>query len=333
MSVDASTLESVLGPEFDDILGPEDEQEEQGGDGGADDEDLDLEAEEGEEAPEDDAEQGDDDEEAEAPPAVEPPHSWSKEDKALFAQLPPEAQAVIQRRETERDNFVKQKAFEASQTRQQVQNEARDVVAKLYDNHAQQLAVYARQVTVPPPSEELLYSANPDDVTSYHRQMAAHRRSVDQQQQLHQQITESQAAANAAREQSQQAERASDAQRLQEQLPEWFDPSSGPKLREELQSIGAELGYPDELMAEASSTDIIALKKAAEWKSKAALYDKAMSKKMATVRAAKSLPKMARPGVRPSKQQLNAANSQKAWERVKSNPKDGNAIADWLGIE
>ena len=333
MSVDASTLESVLGPELDAILGPEDEQEEQVGEDEAQDDEADLsEAEEGDETDTDDAEQGEDDE-AEAPPAIDAPHSWSKEDKEVFAKLDPAAQAVIARRETERDNFVKQKAFEASQTRQTVQNEAREVVSKLYENHAQQLEIYARQILPQAPDERLLYTGNQEDVLSYNRQMAAYQRSADQQRELHQQIAEARAAAQSAQEQSQQAERASDAQRLQEQLPEWFDPSSGPKLREELQSIGAELGYPDELMAEASSTDIIALKKAAEWKSKAALYDKAMAKKMETVRAAKGTPKMVRPGVRPSKQQMNAANSQKAWERVKSNPKDGNAIADWLGLE
>lgn len=333
MTVDASTLESVLGPELDAILGPEDEQEEQVGEDEAQDDEADLsEAEEGDETDADDAEQGEDDE-AEAQPAIDAPHSWSKEDKEVFAKLDPAAQAVIARRETERDNFVKQKAFEASQTRNQVANEARDIIAKLHEEQVQKLSVYAQMVLPQAPDQRLLYSENPDEVNRYHRQKAAYDAMADQQQQLHQQIAQAQAAAQSAREQSQQAERASDAQRLQEQLPEWFDPSSGPKLREELQSIGAELGYPDELMAEASSTDIIALKKAAEWKSKAALYDKAMAKKMETVRAAKGTPKMVRPGVRPSKQQMNAANSQKAWERVKSNPKDGNAIADWLGLE
>ncbi|ANI79015.1 hypothetical protein [Sphingobium sp. EP60837] len=330
MPVDSSTLESVLGPELDAILGPEEEQEEQEQQEDGDEIDL-SEAEEGDEAAEDDAEQGDDEEEAETP-AVEAPHSWSKEDKALFAQLPPEAQAVIQRRETERDNFVKQKAFEASQTRNQVATEARDIIAKLHDDHVQKLTIYAQQIMPQAPDERLLYTGNQEDVTLYNRQMAAYQRSADQQRELHQQIAQSQAAAQSAREQSQQAERASDAQRLQEQLPEWFDPSSGPKLREQLQSIGAELGYPDELMAEASSTDILALKKALEWKADAEKYRKAMAKQMETVRAAKGLPKMVRPGTKPSKQQLNAANSQKAWDRVKSNPKDGTAIADWLGL-
>lgn len=234
---------------------------------------------------------------AAAAESIEAPHSWSKEDKAIFAKLDPAAQSVVLRRETERDNFVKQKAFEASQTRQQVETQAREVIAKLYDDQVQKLQVYAQQILPPPPDRNLLYSNDPNEVFQYHRQKDAYDAAADQQRELHQQIANAQAQANSAREQSQQAERASDAQRLKEQLPDWFDPSSGPKLQTELQSIGAELGYPAELMAEASSTDIIALKKASEWKAKAAKYDALMSKKMSAVSRARQLPKItARPG-------------------------------------
>lgn len=321
--------EEVLGDELDALLGEEEE-------------DQPLEADEGDEAPEgdeadaDDAAEGEDGEEepeATAEP-VKAPVSWSKEDAEVFAKLDPAAQAIIQRRESERDRYVQQKSVEAAQTRDRVANEARDIIVKMHEDHAQRLELYARQILPQRPDERLLYSGNPDDVIIYQRQMAAYERSAGQQQELHQQIAQAQAAAQSAREQSQQAERQMDAQRLREQLPEWDDPSAGPQLRSNLKAIGAELGYPDELMAEASSTDILALKKALEWKTKADRYDQAMGKKMETVRAAKGLPKMAKPGVKPSKQHQNAAQRQKAWDRVKSsNAKDGNAIADWLGLE
>jgi len=328
--VDESTLESVLGPELDAMLGEEGEEGEE--------QDLisedELLGEEEGEASEDGAEPGEEGEEGEddAPPAVEAPHSWSKEDKEAWGELTPAAQAIVARREAERDKFVQQKSIEAANTRNQVANEARDIIVKMHEDHAQKLTAYAQMMTPQPPDERLLYSGNQDDVIIYQRQMAAYQRSTDQQQQLHQQIAQAQAAAQSAREQSQQAERASDAQRLQQQLPEWFDPSSGPALKETLKAVGAELGYPDELMAEASSTDIIALKKAAEWKADAEKYRALMAKKMETVRAAKDLPKMARPGVKPSKQQANAARSQQAWDRLKANPKDADAAAAFLGI-
>lgn len=281
---------------------------------------------------EDDEDAADDEPAAEDAQKIDAPHSWSKEDKELFAKLPTEHQAIIARRETERDNFVKSKAFEASQTRERVASEARDIIVKMHEDHAQKLAVYAQQVLPRAPDERLLYSGDPNDVIVYQRQMAAYQRGTDQQQQLHQQIEQARAAAQSAQEQSQQAERASDAQRLQEQLPEWFDPSSGPKLRESLQSIGAELGYPTELMAEASSTDIIALKKASEWKSDAEKYRALMSKRMEGVRAAKAIPKMTRPGAAPTRGQAQANNANRREQALESfgQTRSGDAAAALL---
>src|SRR3546814_5587834 len=71
-----------------------------------------------------------------------------------------------------------------------------------------------------------------------------------------------------------------------------FEPSTAPELQRTLESIGAELGYPAELMAQASSTDILALKRASDWKAKAEKYDKLIAKRMEGVRAAKALPRM-----------------------------------------
>ena len=277
-------------------------------------------------------EPGEADEPAEEAPKIDPPHSWSKDEKDAFAKLPPEHQTIIARRESERDKFVQQKSVEAAQTRDRVANEARDIIVRMHEDHAQKLTAYAQMFTPQQPDQRLLYSQNPDDVTLYHRQKAAFDAGVDQQQQLHQQIAQAQAAANSAREQSQQVERASDAQRLQDQLPEWFDPSSGPKLKQELQSIGAELGYPTELMAEASSTDIIALKKAAEWKADAEKYRALIGKKMEAVRAAKNLPRMTRPGAAPSKGQATAKTADRREQALESfgQTRSGDAAAALL---
>lgn len=241
--------------------------------------------------------EADADGEGDAAEPIEAPISWSKEDREHWSALPREVQEVVQRREAERDKLVRAKTVEAAQTRQTVENEAREIVAKLYDNHAIQLQAYAQQLLPPEPDRKLLYSNDPNEVFQYHRQKDAYEAAVAQQRELHQQIAQSQAAANAAREQSHQAELASDAQRLKEQLPEWFDPSTSEQTRKDLQEIGAELGYSPELMAEASSTDILALNRALSWKRDAEKYRKLMSKKMSAVSKARFLPKVtARPG-------------------------------------
>lgn len=318
------SFEAAISDDLDAILGEDEPADDFAPEEAGEDPEDDGEPVEGEE-------EGGEEDEPEAP-TVDAPHSWSKEDKELFSGLPPEAQAVIARREKERDDFVNIKAHEAADTRRVVETEARDVIVKLYENHTQQLEAYASMFQPQQPDERLLYTGHQDDVNRYHQQAAAYQRELGQQQELHHRIAQGQAAQRSAMEQSQQDAIKADAQRLRDELPEWFSNETGPALQRELQAIGSELGYSPELMNEASSSDILALKKAMGWKQDAEKYRELQGKKMETVRAAKGLPKMAVPGVKPSKRQLNAVSSQKAWDRVKANPKDGEAIADWLGI-
>lgn len=342
---DIREAEAALGPEIDAMLG-----EEAGDDGEAGAPDVDAEAaladeieaeltEQDGEADDDDDATGDDDgadgegdeDEALVEPEPDMPRSWSKEDAKVWATMTPDQRAIVNRREVERDNYLRRVGMEASQVKQTVENEARDVLARMHEHQAAKLAAYSKLIVAPPPDESLLYTGNQDDVLQYQRQQAAHRRSLDQQQELHRQIEQEQAAAEAARQQAHQAEIASDAQRLKDQLPEWFDPSEGPKLQERLQSIGSELGYPPELMRQATSSDILALKTAADWKAKASKWDELQKRKMEGVRAAKRLPRMTRPGVTPSKGQVSAQAKEQAWEKVKAT-KDPNAFADFIGL-
>lgn len=259
-------------------------------------------------ASEDGDDDGDVEPEVEEPAAevVPPPVSWSKEDAKAWEALPPEVQAVVARREQERDRFVRDAGRKAAETKTSVENQAREFLAQQAEEHAIALSTYAQQFQPKQPDPNLLYTGNQDDVLLYQRQDAAYRAGTSQQQQLQQAIAQAQQQARAAREQADQVDTQVETQRLQEQLPEWFDPSAGPKLKADLQSIGAELGYPAELMANANATDIIALKKAFEWKAKAERLDRIMSKQMEKVRSAKAVPKMARPGTAPGKGQAAA---------------------------
>jgi hypothetical protein len=57
------------------------------------------------------------------------------------------------------------------------------------------------------------------------------------------------------------------------EFPEYADPTTGPKLQQELSAVARELGYPPELIGQARATDIIAMRKVAELKAKADKYD------------------------------------------------------------
>lgn len=250
------------------------------------------------------------------PEPIPVPNSWSKEDAKAWDALTPEAQAIVARREKEVHNYIRETGSKAQQARVQVENEARAILAQQAEQHAQALNAYAQLVMPAEPDPRLLYTGDQNDMLTYQRQDAAYRAGLHQQQQLQQAIAQSQQQADAARQQALSAETQVDAQRLAEQLPEWFDDTAGPKLRAELQSIGADLGYPVELMAEASSTDILALKKAAEWKAKADQFDKLNKDKMAAVRAAKALPKMGQPGTTQTKGQQSRAGAAKVSDAI-----------------
>lgn len=64
-------------------------------------------------------EEGQSEPEPETPPApaIEPPKSWSDEEKAEFGKLPPAAQKIIAERESERDRAFTQKTTEVAETR------------------------------------------------------------------------------------------------------------------------------------------------------------------------------------------------------------------------
>lgn len=293
------------------LLMPEDEPERQ--EPAADEAPVDPDVNDLDEAPADEADQPDDEdpdaeqedgeEEEDIPP---PPVSWSKEDAKAWNELTPAARDVVMRREAERDRFVREKARESATHRQQVENEALNLLATERENQAKALEVLASAYAPRRPDPAMLYSQDQNVVMEYHRQMAAYEAAAAQHNHVQQAMTQAQQEATQLRQAQDAQAMRQEQERLQDALPEWFDPSVGPKLKAELQSIGAELGYPEELMAQAGANDILALKKAADWRAKAAKYDKLMSKKMEGVRAAKALPKVGRPGAQATRGQSDA---------------------------
>lgn len=269
------------------------------------------------------AEEDDAGEEAELPP-IAPPVSLTAEEKSKFASLPRDAQEIISRRVGDLERGFQTKAQEAAQTRAQVEREALAFIQQERAEYAQKLQHYASQFEVPQPDPQLIV----EDPETYAHQMRQFQYATAQREQA-------QRDAEHARLQAQQAQQAIQAQEAQElqavlsqHFPEFLDPSNA-KLREELGSIAIELGYPGEQLKDASATDILAMRKASEWKAKAEKFDTLMAKKMETVRAAKDLPKVARPGAASTRAQVSAGRAASAWERTKAT-KSGSDFADFL---
>ena len=234
----------------------------------------------------------DDTPEEDAPP---PPHSWKAEDAEVWNGMNEAQREVVGRREKERDAYVTELGRKTAGEQRQLEQQASQAVAQQAENHANELYAYMQLTAPGVPDERLLYTQNPDDRLVFQRQEAAYRSGLAQQHELQQRIAGYQQHAAEVRRQSDEADLTAQAQFLQAELPQFFDPDEGPKLRQTLESIGSELGYPSELMAQADASDIMALKKAAEWRDDALKYRKIISKRMETVRGAKNLPRMSRP--------------------------------------
>jgi hypothetical protein len=115
---------------------------------------------------------------------------------------------------------------------------------------------------------------------------------------------------------------------------QWTDASQRHAMLTDLEKVGAELGYSTAQMGQASATDILALKAAAEWKAKAEKYDALQAGRSHAVRAARAAPRVSKPGASPGRAERNAHSRDAAWARAKAE-RTGDAYAaalDQMGI-
>lgn len=236
--------------------------------------------------------------EAEDLPPIDPPVSWTAEEKAKFAELPRDLQETLTRREGEREKFVQTKAQEAAQKERVAMKQAAEYISQVEADAAAQLETLATQFAVPEPDMALMASDHPGDRALFAQQAAAYKK-------WQAQLGTASAAIQEARERQaqyqamiQQHEQEQFRQRLVTELPEFFDEAKGPALREQLTATGKALGLTEQELHEANASGIVALSKASEWKAKADKYDRLMAKQMERVRAGKDkLPPVSKPGV------------------------------------
>ena len=277
----------------------------------------------------DDDDQTDDDDGKAVDPPIDPPASWKADAKELFAQLPPEMQKVVSEREAQREAFVQSKAQDAANTRMAVENEARAVIAQQSQRMAQELQQYASMVTPQRPDPAMLQY----DPQGFYQAQSQYEAAIAQRTEAQQQaaIYEDQARQQAAA--IEQAEMQAEVATLRSQFPEWFAPETSANLQKDLTAIALELGYTETHVSQARAADILAMKKAAEWKAKATKWDAANKAKMEGVRAAKTLPKVAKPGVARTADQGRASKAEAAFQRTltaKSRAEKSDAFGEFL---
>lgn len=276
----------------------------------AEEDDLDL-----------DGEDGETDDEPQA--AIEPPVSLNAEEKALFAQLPAEAQQAWSASENRRNQQVQEATTKAATAQREA--EARAATA---DRQAK--AVYVEQLTavmeaVKPPAPD--YSLAETDPAAYIARKAEYDAGIAQYEALMQQVQQmgQEVAEEANAEFLQQRERDLMA------IPEIANEETRKDYIDRAFATAEMFGYSrQDVLSKASAQELKAFAEAAAWKQKADKYDAAMSRKMQRVRAGKS--RTNRPQSGPHAE-ARTVKADRAWQTVKNTRDKGSkadAFADYL---
>lgn len=239
-------------------------------------------------SPEDDAPEGDepeddeqDDESDEPETAIDAPVSLNAEEKAVFAQLPMEAQQAWAASETRRNAQVQEATTKAAHAERSAKTQAAEAHSKAKAVFATQLAEFASHLSPQMPDAELA-RVNPGE---YIAQKAQYDAMKAQHDELVQQV------AALGDEASQEIDQAFIQQRDRELLaiPEVANEETRGDFFDRALGAAEALGYErDILLRDGNATDFKALVAAHGWKQDADKYKALMAKQMTRVREAKS---------------------------------------------
>lgn len=265
-------------------------------------------------------------EEAEPDPYPAPP-SLNAEEKAIYDSLPEGAKAFTSRRIGELERAFHAKAQEASNARQTAEMEALRYSEQVQAEAARHLQQYAEQLKPKVPDARLAQT----DPAAYAYMLQHYHETNAQREQAQRDAQAAMQRQQAYQSEIDAREQATYRLRLQSELPEAFDPASGQQFIEELAATAKALDYDDNALTRASVEELKALKLAAQWKAKADKYDKAMSKSKERTGAKAPTP-TAKPGTPQGSGTTRRRRADAAWDAAK-NAKTGDArnqaLAEW----
>lgn len=260
-------------------------------------------------------------------PAIDPPVSWDAEAKAVFAALPPEAQRIVADRESQRDKLVNAKAMEAAQHRKATEA-VTEQYTQLHRQYAEQLDSYAQALQPQRPDHGLI-ATNP---AAYAQALAEYEQATAQRDYLAQQSANARRHADTVSQQQAAQQAQQDEALLTEMIPEYGDPAKRTEFLTNVIGVARELGWPDDLIAQARPHDILAVKQAASWKVDAEKWRNLQKAKMEPVRAAKALPKVSKPGAAQPKGSARAQGLQDSLTRLRASGDVKDAAAAFRNL-
>lgn len=230
--------------------------------------------------------------------AIDPPVSWKADMKGRFAELPDDVKAYIAEREGQVDKALRTAAEQGNaKSRSEIAQRDR-AIAQLQQTYANQLQQFLGSTEPQRPDPAWLDTSQygEEGPRAFYQQQAIyeahHAQRQAAQQELHtvqQQMAEQEAQARAAYDAEQH-------RILSEAIPEWGNPEARAALAKDIAATAEALGYDAARLNDVDATDVLALNKVREIKAKADKWDALQKQKMETVRAAKNLPPVNKPG-------------------------------------
>lgn len=270
------------------------------------------------------ADQGETNEDAQDPgdalPPIEPPSSWSTEEKAEWASLSRKAQEVILRREQDTTKALRTAQNSTAESNKKVEAEVTRLktLAEQIDGHLnEKVNDLAREFPEVKNEADLVALAASDPARAQLFQAklqalsAANNAKVQAQQEMQRKSQE-----------AQQAHLAEAKEKLLEAFPAWKEPEVARREVTELQDYAIKMGAP-EAMARAT-TDPVIYKLA----QKAMLYDRAQAAKQAAV--VRTPPKVLKPGAATADPNKTAKDESRRSQLAKLNT--SGDIEDALGL-
>lgn len=192
--------------------------------------------------------------------AIEPPNSWTAEEKALFAKLPPEAQTAISRRESERERLINERTQEIAEQRKahEAATQAVNTERAQYAQNLQILAALAAPELAQFQNIDWvkLATENPAEAV----RLRAVKDGLDQRfGAIQQQLAAVQQKANEERQQRIGQVIAEQKKLLIDKLPEFGDAAKGPKLVKDLQEHLGHYGFSPEEIGQAVDHRLVLL--------------------------------------------------------------------------
>lgn len=249
---------------------------------------------------------------------IDPPNSWSNADKELFRSLPPEAQAVIARRESDQNRAFTQKTQELAQHRKAVEStlEALGYERQRYQENLEQLMFVAAPEVQRFQQVDWARLAQEQPAEYVRMQQArdeARGRFAVLQQQLEgvkAQIQQQEAQNFAARKQQ-------EAQLLVEKLPEFADPDRGPKKIADMRQFLQRHGFqPSEISQAVDHRMLVLVDMAQRWERSQTVRQQAVAKQNGRA------PTVQRPGS--ARQGSDSRASQRRQEKMAALSRSGS---------